>query len=82
MTTYNDNTHTLYQWPADDRPNKYLDIDWPKVHKEVGADCIKWIQKQGESKCCLHLELFGEGSRLIVEFFDQKTKRTFHLMWS
>ncbi len=82
MTTSNDNTHTLYQWPADDRPNKYLDIDWPKVHKEVGADCIKWIQKQGESKCCLHLELFGEGSRLIVEFFDQKTKRTFHLMWS
>ncbi len=80
--TKTNNTHTLYQWPEDIRPNKYLDIDWPAVHKEVGADCIKWIQAQGEDKCCLHLELFQDGSRLIVEFLNQKTKRTFHLMWS
>lgn len=82
MMTTSDNIHILYQWPKDDRPNKYLDIDWPAVHKEVGADCINWIQKQGENNCCLHLELFDKGSRLIVEFFNQKTRSTFYMMWS
>ena len=60
----------LYQWALPDFPEEYIDIDWPAVHKEVGADTINWIQEQSDIDCQLSLEMIPRGRRLIVEFFN------------
>jgi len=75
-------TSILYQWPISDGPEEFIDIDWPKVHKEVGADCISWIQQQGSDKCDLYLEFIPGARRLVVEFYDNSIQKQYHLMWS
>lgn len=61
----------LYQW-ATEYPEEYIDIDWPAVHKEVGADAIDWIHKQEHKDVQLSLEFIPRGRRLIAEFFNIK----------
>jgi hypothetical protein len=73
---------TLYQWKLDEYPDEYLDIDWPAVHKDCGVDQINWINRQSYDDCQMSLEFFQGGKRLIVEFFNQETLTTYHLMWA
>jgi hypothetical protein len=73
---------TLYQWPLDNYPDEYFDIDWPAVHNECGLDHIKWINEQSFEDCQLCLEFFKGGKRLIVEFFNKEVETTYHLMWA
>ncbi len=81
--TMKDSDITLYQWADVPGPDgEYLDIDWPKVHKEVGVDQINWIKRQGVENCDLHVELFPGGRRLIVAFENKKTLQAYHLMWA
>ena len=73
---------TLYQWPLEDDPEEYFDIDWPAVHKECGLDQIQWLNNQEQEDCQLSLEFFQGGKRLIVEFFNKELEKTYHLLWA
>jgi hypothetical protein len=73
---------TLYQWPLEDYPEEYFDIDWPAVHKECGLDQIQWLNNQKQEDCQLSLEFFQGGKRLIVEFFNKELEKTYHLLWA
>ena len=72
----------LYQWPLENCPEEYFDIDWPAVHKECGVDQIEWLNKQSQEDCQLSLEFFQGGKRLIVEFFNKELEKTYHLLWA
>ena len=72
----------LYQWPLDEFPDEYLDIDWPAVHRECGVDQIEWINRQDALDCQLSLEFFQGGKRLVAEFFNQDVANTYYLMWA
>ena len=72
----------LYQWPLNDYPEEYFDIDWPAVHKECGVDQIEWLNKQPHEDCQLSLEFFQGGKRLIVEFYNDQTLATYGMMFA
>ena len=72
----------LYQWSEKDHVSEFFDIDWPAVHKECGVDHIDWINRQDVDKCEMTLEFFQGGTRLIVEFYDDKVATTYHMMWA
>jgi hypothetical protein len=72
----------LFQWQEKDHVNEFYDIDWPAVHRECGVDHIAWINRQPVDNCEMTLEFFSGGTRLVVEFYDNLTANTYHLMWA
>jgi len=67
----------------DFEPDNMLDIDWPKVQKEIGEDHLQWLYNQPKEDCQLMLEFSKSGNKsLIVEFYNEKLSKTYALMWS
>jgi hypothetical protein len=77
----------IYSWGKNNihehQDDTRLDIDWPAVQREVGVDCVEWLLEQDDSKCQLMLELTPQGGKqLVVEFYDEKTAVSYHMMWA
>ena len=75
------NRFELYHWQIRNGKD-VIEIDWPKVHKSVGADLINWINKQPKEKCQLVVDKLNDDFKLIAEFYDQQTLLAYHLMWA
>ena len=71
---------TLTKWQPQD--TEYIDIDWPRVHKDLGSDQVNWFLRQPRNCCQLFLEQSTEYFKLVAEFYDSKTWETYHLMWA
>jgi hypothetical protein len=70
----------LLKWLPEE--GEYIAIDWPKVHKTIGADQTSWLLNQGDTNCQLMLYRNDMYCRLMAEFYDEQTLLTYHLMWA
>jgi len=65
-----------------------LEIDWPRVQKEIGEDCLRWLLDQPKEHCQLvlentdHYDRMESSRRLVAEFYNEKTAVSYHLMWA
>ena len=72
---------TSWEYTTDESAN-YLDIDWPRVQRNVGPEQISWLLKLPKNYCQLVLDKSGSKVKLVAEFYDQKTLTAYHLMWA
>lgn len=70
----------LLKWLPEEGEN--IEINWPKVHRTIGAEQTKWLIAQDHTKCQMVLERNDMYCRLMAEFYDEKTLATYYLMWS
>lgn len=70
-----------WQYTTDESAN-YLDIDWPKVQRQVGSEELTWLLKQDNDHCQLVLDKTGCSVKLMAEFYDEKCLALYHLMWA
>jgi len=79
---------TLTEWIYPSEIEDTIDIDWPRVQREVGEDCLRWLMEQPHEHCQLVLEKSEHGHtmqsmrRLVAEFYNEKTAVSYHLMWA
>jgi hypothetical protein len=71
----------LYQWFTNDG-HDIIDVDWPKVHNEIGKDHLDWILTQPKDQCQLVVDKLDNDFALVAEFYDEKLLTTYHLMWA
>ncbi len=69
--------------PADVEPGTIW-IDWPSVHRQVGADHIKWLKSQDIAECQLIVEHRPNDmyKYLIAEIYTDKLATLYSLMWA
>jgi hypothetical protein len=58
----------LESWPVENHTD--IDIDWPRVHKSIGENAVKWLIDQPVHVCQLILEKSGSLYKLIAEFYN------------
>jgi hypothetical protein len=70
-----------WEWDEDE---VHYDIDWPRIHREYGADRIKWITDQDHVNCQLLLEQEPESNKvsLVIEFYNPETLVEYRLRWA
>ena len=71
----------LLDW-VEQHPIDAIEIDWPRVHKAIGEDQVKWLLSQPNTKCQLVVDKSHNKFRLMVEFYNEHTLSTYHLMWA
>jgi hypothetical protein len=71
----------LYHWFTND-VHDVIEVDWPKVHSEIGTDQLDWILKQAKSQCQLVVDKLDNDFALVAEFYDEQLLTTYHLMWA
>jgi hypothetical protein len=71
----------LYHWFTND-VHDVIEVDWPKVHNEIGTDHLDWILKQAKSQCQLVVDKLDNDFALVAEFYDEQLLTTYHLMWA
>ena len=55
-----------------------IDIDWPKVHKQVEPNLLERLRLlESKAECQLVLEKKKNKFRLVAEFFNDKTHAIF-----
>ena len=70
----------LAKWgPAE---SESIEVDWPKVQRELGTDHLDWLLKQDHSKCQLIVERNDKYCKLVAEFYEDKLLTYYHLMWA
>ena len=67
-----------------DYTDGYVDIPWPLVHDQAGADVISWINSRDHVKCQMILEKLPDGAsqELWAEFYDPKLYTEFVLRFA
>lgn len=79
---------TLSEWTYPKEVEDTIDIDWPRVQREIGEDCLRWLMDQPHDCCQLVLEKSEHHAslqskrRLVAEFYDEKTAVSYHMMWA
>jgi hypothetical protein len=72
----------LCSWTrADQSSDDYLDIDWPRVHRELGLDCVSWLQQLPKVECQLVVESSEDLMWLTAEFYTLARYKEFFLLW-
>lgn len=69
--------YLIYQWRCTEPE---LDIDWPRVHQELGSECLRWLNEQTLDQCQLVVECQDTAHSLVVEFYCQDRYREFLLL--
>jgi hypothetical protein len=69
----------LSKWHSSD---ENIDIDWPRVQRDLGEDQVKWLLNQPKSQCQLVLDKHDQDFTLQAEFYSEQLLVTYHLMWS
>ena len=61
-----------------------IDIDWPRVQRQVGTDQLEWLLKQDKTRCQLMVENRQDDSHqyLIAEFYDDRLATEYYLLWA
>jgi hypothetical protein len=74
-----DNRITLYKWQSKD---DIIEVDWPKVHREVGSDQINWLLRQPSDQCQVVVDKFNENFTLVAEFYNKQILVDYYLRWA
>lgn len=69
----------LASWVSSD---SYMDIDWPRVHEQVGRDQLDWLLAQQTTQCQLILDKLQSDFKLVAEFYSAELLHRYRLMWS
>lgn len=69
----------LYKWWSKEDT---IQVDWPRVHKEVGSDQINWLLRQPEDRCQLVVDKWNENFELVAEFYNEKILTEYWLRWA
>lgn len=73
---------TLSTWNYDALDEHY-NVNWPKVQRERGTECVKWLLSQPNTDCQLLIE-HTEGKQelsLVAEFYNDKAAVEYNLRW-
>ena len=69
----------LFTWEStEDR----IEIDWPRVQREIGRDHVEWLLAREPEHCQLFVDKIGNNFRLMAEFYNEQCLTMYHLMWS
>ena len=71
----------LYSWRVD-CPDIYVDIPWPEVHRIVSIEEIQWLRQQTTDQCQMIVETVGVDHRLYVEFYCDKLRKEYALLFA
>ena len=71
----------LHSWPRDPT-DIYVDIPWPEVHSVVGIEEIQWLRQQSLDRCQMIVETAGIDLRLYVEFYCDKLRKEYALLFA
>jgi hypothetical protein len=78
MTT---RTVVLSRWYTNPRPD--LEVDWPLLHREIGEDCVEWLNnKEKQGRVQLIIERQHTRARLSCEFFSEQAYTEYLLRYS
>lgn len=70
----------LIRWLPEEGEN--IEINWPKVHRAIGSDQVRWLLAQDHTQCQMVLERRDMYCRLVAEFYDERTFLAYTLMWA
>ena len=59
-----------------------IEIDWPKVQRDIGRDHVEWLLSRKPEHCQLVVDKVGYKFRLMAEFYDEQCLMLYHLMWA
>jgi hypothetical protein len=68
---------TVYQWQS---MTPELDIDWPRVQRSLGQECLRWLNEQSIQQCQLIVEQKNEQHSLVAEFYCPRAYAKFLLL--
>lgn len=69
----------LFAWEStEDR----IDIDWPRVQREISREHVEWLLARKPEQCQLVVDKVGNKFRLMAEFYNEQCLTVYHLMWS
>lgn len=73
---------TLTEWNYDALDDNY-NVNWPKLQRERGSECVKWLLAQPESECQLLIEHVSGKNKLslVAEFYNDKAAVEYTLRW-
>jgi hypothetical protein len=71
----------LAEWQDEDQ-YETIEVDWPRIQKQIGQDHLSWLLKQPKNCCQLVIEQLDRTHKLTAEFYDEKTLLSYHLMWA
>jgi hypothetical protein len=74
-----DHRITLFKWHSKD---EIIEVDWPKVHREVGSDQINWLLRQPSDQCQVVVDKFNENFTLVAEFYNKQILVDYYLRWA
>lgn len=69
----------LFAWES---PEDRIEIDWPRVQREIGRDHVEWLLARNPEQCLLVVDKVGNKFRLMAEFYNEQCLTMYHLMWS
>jgi len=69
----------LTSWVSD---QDNIDIDWPRVQRDLGLNQVEWLLKQSHDECQLFVDKSGNDFTLTAEFYTSEVLLQYHLMWS
>ena len=59
-----------------------IDVDWPKIQREIGQDHLEWLLSQPHDRAQLMVERSSKGYSLVAEFYTDDVAVDYHLRWA
>jgi hypothetical protein len=69
----------LFDWISN---SENVELDWPKIQRELGVDHLEWLLKLPKNDCQLVVEKHDENYALVAEFYDTRLEVEYHLRWA
>jgi hypothetical protein len=71
-------TVALAEWQGLDTDG-YIDIPWPRVHRQAGRDTVAWLEHQDWTRVQMMVNNTDGHCQLVAEFFCDQTRCEFAL---
>jgi hypothetical protein len=70
---------SLYKWYSKE---DVIEVNWPDVHKSIGADHLEWILKQPKDQCQLVVDKLNTNFELMAEFYNERVLVEYWMRWA
>jgi hypothetical protein len=70
---------SLYKWYSKE---DVIEVNWPEVHKTIGADHLEWILKQPKDQCQLVVDKLNTNFELMAEFYNERVLVEYWMRWA
>ena len=75
----------LARWlPIESDGTDNITVDWPRVHRDAGLDCVQWLKSQDPSLCQLVIESKPNDPYfyMVAEIYSDPLATQYALMWA